>query len=504
MMMTDSDSIEMVWGLATLLLSVMTMTMTVAGDLLRSSRAGSRPVGIRRKVNATDLRSSPVCPACANRFRLNELKVSVLNRMPDGSRISGTVETRWVHLDCAVEMGLAPARRPNRNSAVKVWMDLMDYALKVDVSKYVGGSDPKPEPQPTPKNEEPKEPAPSPAASGSMEGMIASMLMPTIEANFGDLLATHKAAVMQMVSDKVSTLTLPRELIVKTVKPLKDVKMGMTHGKFDRLLRDVTTFSEKDIRLNSILVGPAGSGKTFAARQLFKLLCEIGQANGGFANPTSAVYAEISCHGEMMPSDIIGPNIPNIGASGDGASFDYCPTEAIGAYENGGVVMADEFDRLLTGTATAFNAAIAGKTWTLPDGRQISRHPDFIFIGTANTFGNGRDRKYSAAQKIDAATLDRFSGSAIRWGYCPSLEAKLCPDPDLREAIVTYRKAMINAGIDRIISPRMMMSAWAKVSQHDLSHREALMECFESWSESDLRTIGFPNDDIQTLVGGAV
>jgi MoxR-like ATPase len=64
-----------------------------------------------------------------------------------------------------------------------------------------------------------------------------------------------------------------------------------------------------------------------------------------------------------------------------------------------------------------------------PDGI-IQRHPDFVAIAAANTFGRGADRQYVGRYQLDAATLDRFV--MLSWEYDSALESAILglPRPD--------------------------------------------------------------------------
>jgi MoxR-like ATPase len=56
------------------------------------------------------------------------------------------------------------------------------------------------------------------------------------------------------------------------------------------------------------------------------------------------------------------------------------------------------------------NNALAGdELYNSSNGTTIKRHPDFIPVATANTWGTGgSNREYNAREKLDFATLDRW------------------------------------------------------------------------------------------------
>ena len=503
--------VEVLSGLSGIGMSL--LTGTVEGSLLRSPYAGSREVSVRRKVSATDVRGGSTCAFTGEALVEGSFKVSVLNIRPDGSQIkAGRAKTRWVSLEACVLNGLVPAKiHGGRTNPPSVYLDLVDYTLKVDeshYSEYVTHGDYDGEVVESPTTEvEPVAIVPTPVGEvGELGNILGPHILPFLQnaliGNFTQTLTAHKDAVLDMVSSRIGELTLPRELHLSSVEKPDEVELGHTHMMFDKLLRLCRTFIRKGQRMNTLMTGEAGSGKTFAGEQVHNAMLTIGEEAGGYSDSvTKDSFTVISCHNEMMPSDIVGVSIPGIG--GEEGTFTYIPTKLIHLYEFGGMAIADEFDRLMAGTAVALNAAIAGTSWVLPDGRMIHRHKDFVFVATSNTFGNGRDGKYSGAQKLDAATLNRFAGGIIRWGYDPALEAVLCPNESLREAITKYRQPMADARIARIISPRHLQAAFAAVSQHGLTHEEAVGEAFSEWSEKDLRAIGMPDNVVEAIVGGA-
>jgi MoxR-like ATPase len=263
----------------------------------------------------------------------------------------------------------------------------------------------------------------------------------------------------------------------------------MVHGKFHRLLRACRT-TVQGRRANSILVGPAGSGKTYGAEQIYRALIGIPSKEGGISN--DAHYTEVSCNEDMTATQISGATVPNIS---DGLPV-YTPSRAVEVYQLGGVIVFDEFDRLRAGAAVALNAAIAGSRWPLPNGDSAVRHPDTVIVCTANTFGHGGNRLYTAANKMDSATIDRFVGHQIEWGYDSTIEKMLCPNVELRELLQGARDRMNRANIQRIISPRALQMGFAAVEIHGLPVLQAFYEALADWNENDLRMIDLEPSDV--------
>lgn len=197
-------------------------------------------------------------------------------------------------------------------------------------------------------------------------------------------------AVRKIVRDEV-TSSGARNVVVTvkdSSKPAIDV--GRQHDTFATLLAIVAR------RRNVWLAGPAGSGKTSGAHAVATALdLAFGSVSVGPQTTQSAIFGYMDAHGN------------------------YVATEFRRRYELGGVFLFDEIDRGNPGVLTALNQAIENGACAFPDG-MIPRHPDFVAIAAANTFGNGASREYVGAMQLDAATLDRFV--MLAWNYDETLE----------------------------------------------------------------------------------
>lgn len=170
---------------------------------------------------------------------------------------------------------------------------------------------------------------------------------------------------------------------------------SMMHHKFPLLAAAVSA------GVNVMMVGPAGSGKTTAAKK-------VAEALGLPFYGTGAINSEYKLSGF-------------IDAQGRIVS-----TAFRQAFEFGGVFLFDEYDGSLPGATLPFNAALANDWMDFPD-KCVQRHPDFRVIAGANTFGTGADRQYVGRNQLDAAALDRFA--MLEWPYDEALEAALLGAP---------------------------------------------------------------------------
>lgn len=157
-----------------------------------------------------------------------------------------------------------------------------------------------------------------------------------------------------------------------------------------------------DARVNIMIVGPAGSGKTRGVQEAAKAL-----SLGFYPKSVGPATTEHSLFGYM---DANGNYIAGIMRK---------------PFEEGGVLLIDEIDAGNPACLTAMNTALANEYCSFPDA-VVERHPDFIAVASGNTYGRGADRQYVGRNQMDAATLDRFI--MLPWDYDKSLERALIND----------------------------------------------------------------------------
>lgn len=202
-----------------------------------------------------------------------------------------------------------------------------------------------------------------------------------------------------------------------------------THARFRELAQSA------HLRQSVYLKGPAGSGKTYAAEQVARLLnldCVI-----------------VSGHEQMSAAELVGFHTIGDGTWKRGLIED--------TWRNGGVFLIDEGDRAPSEVLVALNALAAkraGESYTF-DGEMVPRHADTIILMGGNTDGTGTDDTYTAGTNMDASILDRFG--FIEWDYDEVLERQLGVDAEWTQTVLKARKALKASGLDRekfIITPR--------------------------------------------------
>lgn len=242
---------------------------------------------------------------------------------------------------------------------------------------------------------------------------VKRIAVDAVNGRVGEVMSSMGAIIADEVAKAVRTVE------VKVASAPK-VKVDKAHKCFERVLRYAAN------RKSVMLVGPAGSGKTTLAEQVAKALGLDFYMSGKCAD-------EVKITGYM-----------------DGGGT-YRTTAFRKAYEFGGVFLFDEMDGWSPDALIAVNAPLAGSWGDFPDG-MVRRHPDFVAIGAANTFGRGADRQYVGREQLDAATLDRFA--VIEVDYDEDLELAIACDRQWTEFVQKVRAAVSVAKVRHVVSPR--------------------------------------------------
>lgn len=229
--------------------------------------------------------------------------------------------------------------------------------------------------------------------------------------------------------------------------------LGVQHAKFQALLDLCRLRDGQGEALNVWLAGPAGSGKTTAARNVARALGLPFMFNG-------AIDAE---HKLLGFQDAQGRVVRR-------------PFRE--AFEHGGVYLFDEVDGSHPSALLPFNAAISIGQCDFPDAI-VSRHPDCIVIAAANTYGQGATHDYVGRLKQDQTFLDRFIQMA--WGYDDELEEAIAGNSAWVKKVQAIRQACDDIGIRHVVSPRasiqgaaMLKGGFDEATAMDLAVRKGL------------------------------
>ena len=227
------------------------------------------------------------------------------------------------------------------------------------------------------------------------------------------------------------------------------------------------------------LWGSAGGGKTTLAKQIGKTL-DL-QTLVASIDPTTTI-------GKLL-------GFRNLSTGQFVEGWLYKP------YKDGGLVMLDEIDTGDPGILAALNALLANDSYMFPDGSMVERHPRFRVMAGANTKGCGAVAGYTARNRLDAATLDRFA--VIELGYDEGLEWALATgevkdggkkwtqgasaSPEMVAAWVGYVQGVRRkVGTSVLVSPRASILG-ARALRAGIPAKEVADACLFKLTTSDTR-----------------
>ena len=242
---------------------------------------------------------------------------------------------------------------------------------------------------------------------------VKRIAVDAVNGRVGEVMSSMAGIIADEVAKAVRTVKVQ-------VAQAPEIKIDKAHKCFERVLRYAAN------RKAVMLVGPAGSGKTTLAEQIAKALGLDFYMSGKCAD-------EVKITGYM-----------------DGGGT-YRTTAFRKAYEFGGLFLFDEMDGWSPDALIAVNAPLAGQWGDFPDA-MVQRHPDFVAIGAANTYGRGADRQYVGREQLDAATLDRFA--VIEIDYDEDLELAIACDRNWTAYVQKVRAAVAKEKIRHVVSPR--------------------------------------------------
>lgn len=172
-------------------------------------------------------------------------------------------------------------------------------------------------------------------------------------------------------------------------------KFPIVHKQFETLLKVASIEG-----VNVLLTGGAGLSKSTAVEQV--------------AEAFNLEMSSISFSNQTTKTDLLG----YMDANGI-----YRESGFIDAFRNGKVFLADEMDACSSNVLVILNDAIARRKITTPDKKLLVAHENFRFVGTANTNLRGAKDGFTARNKLDSATIDRFA--VIEWTLDEELEERL-------------------------------------------------------------------------------
>ena len=222
-------------------------------------------------------------------------------------------------------------------------------------------------------------------------------------------------------------------------------------------------------RVNIMMIGPAGSGKTHIGSQVAKVL--------------DLDFASQSCSAGMSESQLTGWLLP----IEDNGKFEYVQSEFIRIYENGGVFLFDEMDAADPNVMIFINQALANGQFSLPQrfkNPTVKKHRDFVAIAACNTFGGGADGMYHARNALDASTIDRFKIGMVEIGYSAQVEDSL-GNEEVTKFARNVRKVIKEHSLRRVMSTRVVIDGSKMMEGQDWSIGDVMKSYFLDWSTEE-------------------
>jgi hypothetical protein len=284
-------------------------------------------------------------------------------------------------------------------------------------------------------------------------GVVIDVVNSTVDAKLADLkVGVDNDEVRILVKDEVAKIvSRPVQIILKDHPP-KDI-VGRTHKQFESLLRKVSA------RRHLFITGEAGIGKTYTAEQLGEAL--------------SLSVTTMSADPLPQKTEVFGGVSPIDGRVIRGSVRD--------RYENGGIFVIDEWDTGHSSLGTSLNKLLSSSSFDFPtEGggtENVKKHPDFVVIATGNTYGQGGSVRYVGTNKINGASLDRFT--MFHMVTDEDLTANILKDVDVDTALkvlpiwLQARRNVERYSLDVMVTPRCAMDA-----QSFILHGDTVEEAF--------------------------
>lgn len=144
------------------------------------------------------------------------------------------------------------------------------------------------------------------------------------------------------------------------------------------------------------------------------------------------------------------------------------------------VIVLDEMDNGHAGILATTNSAKANGWFFAPNGDLITLGDNIVFIGCANTYGTGPTAEFAGRNKLDAATLDRYT--FLPWETDEGLEIALThkrvSDVDVASAWLdvwhTARRNVKDHGLKQFVTMRGCLNG-ADLLEAGFAIEEALM-----------------------------
>jgi cobaltochelatase CobS len=309
-----------------------------------------------------------------------------------------------------------------------------------------------------------------PTTTAKLKGEIYSEMSDIMAVHVTDSMSTGleglAAHVTEMINAEIKRIPSKVIEIHYPDGTLTELDGEVQHERMDDVIDLCTSTPREPV----FLTGPTGSGKTFLCQQLSRIL--------------DVRFGMVSCSAMMSESQLLGRAIPNL-TTGE---VSYQSTEFVEIFENGGIWLFDEVDAADSNTLLVLNSALANGVLAIPNrigNPYAAMHQDFMCICAANTFGTGGDRQYVGRTQLDMAFLDRFRVGIIEMDYSEAIERVKCPDMELYDTLVSWRRLINQNNLRRVMSTRFMEKAYKMKTQKGWTMSRIKNAFFTGWTEDE-------------------
>ena len=299
-------------------------------------------------------------------------------------------------------------------------------------------------------------------ASGQMRSLVRTAIKDEIsderiDSRINTLMTDVEGSIKNSLDEAVKSI---QDRTAVTQITLKDVTYEVdplkTHQRTSEVLMYLQLFKQ------AMIVGPTGSGKSTLAKQVADIM--------------DLRYATFSCNEEASKTELIGFN--------DLAGYNY-PT-FLDFYENGGVMLIDEYDAMSPGMAIVLNAAFDRSGMlsvpTRKGNTTAKKHDDFYCILAGNTWGNA-SMDYSGRDIQDTAFLDRFKMCRVHIDYDYELE-KTLTSASWMDMMTAVRQAIKRMGVNEVISTRTVVDCYT-LFQNGLNTYKIMKTLTSHWEAKE-------------------
>jgi MoxR-like ATPase len=308
--------------------------------------------------------------------------------------------------------------------------------------------------------------------AGKALGMLEESVLALIRANLPKIDESSVRGIVKSAITEFVVTDLPNQIRAAGVQRIDlyvdNSKVDVPETAHELLPKLIMTLMAGE---HVFMPGPAGSGKSTLAMQAAKALGrEFYSLSLGPTTQPNKLFGFMNATGVFVET----PFYWAYRCTCDDETYDPAKCEC------GHIFLIDEIDNGNAGIVAELNQALANGYAAFANG-MVRMGRRFVCIATGNTFGNGPDAKFVGRNKLDAATLDRFTKLEVT--YDEALETRLAmawatDDTEAEckrwiELVQGARKRAADNDLQVVISPRTTI-AGCRLMRNGLSFEDCV------------------------------